>query len=532
MRKFIYCILITMLGACAQQVAPTGGPKDETPPKVLKCIPDSFTTHFPTKIGNHILIRFDEFIQVKDAQQIIISPPIQGKATEYLVKGKVLDIKLNDSLQSDKTYTINFANAITDNHEYKPLENYSYVFSTGNSIDSSSISGMIKNAFTLKPEKDIYVGLYKAASTQDTMLLKEPLYFTKTRENGSFKINYLPNGKFFVLAFKKEGGGLRYQKTNETAYLPFPIELNNQEVAVSNLYLFKPYQYKKNKLLDAKFSAQGLMKLAVYRSENLKIKSKVGDSIIWKKNRTELGTDSIDVFIQSKDKDSIEFEIICSDTSYFIKKYRSNKLKFNEFKISSTISKLKPKSKISIQTNNPIYKLNNDKIKFYIDTNLIKNNIFKIDSGLFSISNSQNTKEDETYKIVLGDSAITDMYGQYNKKQELRLEVRDQKESGNLILHVDHYKRAYPSIVQLVDEEDHIKETAVLHADTTYSFSYLEPGTYRIKVLFDSNRNGVWDRGELDKAILPEQVYYYPEKIGVRAYWDIEQTMDLSLAGE
>ena len=73
MKGFLKVISIVFLG-CAQQVAPTGGPKDVTPPEVLEEIPANLSAQFN---GNVIEIKFDEFVQIKSAaEQVVISPPM------------------------------------------------------------------------------------------------------------------------------------------------------------------------------------------------------------------------------------------------------------------------------------------------------------------------------------------------------------------------------------------------------------------------------------------------------------------------
>ena len=55
-------------------------------------------------------------------------------------------------------------------------------------------------------------------------------------------------------------------------------------------------------------------------------------------------------------------------------------------------------------------------------------------------------------------------------------------------------------------------------------FFYLNPGRYYLRLFYDRNGNGRWDTGDYDKGLQPEEVYYFPQAIDVRANWDIEQT--------
>ena len=47
------------------------------------------------------------------------------------------------------------------------------------------------------------------------------------------------------------------------------------------------------------------------------------------------------------------------------------------------------------------------------------------------------------------------------------------------------------------------------------------------KYIIDSNKNGSWDEGNYRKGIQPEKAFYIPDNLILRAYWDVEQSLDL-----
>src|ERR1035437_3316885 len=131
--KIIFlAVSYSFLVSCAQMVAPTGGPPDKTPPKVLKYTPDSAAVNFDRK---QIRILFDEFVQLVDMnKQLIISPPMQTQP-DIRVKGKSLIISIHDTLAPNTTYAFNFGSSIADVNEKNILPNFQYIFSTGSFID-------------------------------------------------------------------------------------------------------------------------------------------------------------------------------------------------------------------------------------------------------------------------------------------------------------------------------------------------------------------------------------------------------------
>ena len=62
--------------------------------------------------------------------------------------------------------------------------------------------------------------------------------------------------------------------------------------------------------------------------------------------------------------------------------------------------------------------------------------------------------------------------------------------------------------------------------EKSLTFKNLKPGKYKIRVLIDSNDDGVWSPGNMLKQIEPEPVYIHPEMLIIRADW--ETSLDLT----
>ncbi len=148
-KHVVQLLILLMLGvSCAKPVAPTGGPKDVSPPEIVKTSPPNLSTKFT---GNEIVLNFNEFISLKDINsQLIISPPIK-ELPEFRTKGKSLVIKFKESWRNETTYNIFLGDAIVDITEGNSLSGYKFTFSTGEVLDSMIINGNILNAFNLTP---------------------------------------------------------------------------------------------------------------------------------------------------------------------------------------------------------------------------------------------------------------------------------------------------------------------------------------------------------------------------------------------
>ena len=54
------------------------------------------------------------------------------------------------------------------------------------------------------------------------------------------------------------------------------------------------------------------------------------------------------------------------------------------------------------------------------------------------------------------------------------------------------------------------------------NIKYLLPGTYKARIIMDSNVNKKWDTGDYFKKLQPEKVLYFYEDVIIRANWDTE----------
>jgi len=184
--------------SCAQVVPLTGGDKAVTPPKVVSSSPENKSVNFHEKM---IVIKFDEFIQLKNLSQQLIISPVMDEVPKITVKGKELIIKIESDLEENTTYNFNFGQAIVDLHESNPLPNFKYVFSTGAILDSLTYSGKVADAFDLDPVEKVNVMLYK--DLEDSIpLISQPYYLALTDKSGNYSLSNLAAGTYRVFALK------------------------------------------------------------------------------------------------------------------------------------------------------------------------------------------------------------------------------------------------------------------------------------------------------------------------------------------
>lgn len=209
--KLFLWLYLLFLTACANQVAPTGGPKDETPPKVTKTSPPDLSTRFT---GKEIVLSFDEFIKLKDINnQLIISPPLK-ETPNFKTRGKSLVVEFKEPFRQETTYNVFFGDAIVDITEENPIPGYKFTFSTGDILDSMNVKGKLINAFNLTPVKGAYVMLYD--SIYDSVPYKQiPYYVSRTNDKGEFELTNLRNIPYKIFALTDANANYRYDMPSE-----------------------------------------------------------------------------------------------------------------------------------------------------------------------------------------------------------------------------------------------------------------------------------------------------------------------------
>ena len=257
--SLIYGMVISSVG-CAQIGAPTGGPKDTIPPRLVKAVPELNSTNFNS---NKITLTFDEYVQVQEVQNnLLVSPlPVINPIVDY--KLKTVTVKLKDSLLPNTTYTINFGNAIRDNNENNPLKNFTYVFSTGNRIDSLVFRGKVIIAETGKADSTLIAMLYRNLD-DSAVRTKRPDYMAKLNGEGNFTFTHLSAGRYKVYGLKDGDGGKTYNaKTEMFAFANAPVMVSSNTLPVT-LYASAEEKENHNPVTSALTKASASNKKLVY----------------------------------------------------------------------------------------------------------------------------------------------------------------------------------------------------------------------------------------------------------------------------
>jgi len=210
-KKNIFFLIIIIFSGCAQIGTLTGGEKDTEAPKFVKSNPTNRGRNFS---GDKITITFDEFFVTDNLKSIFLSSPPLLKKPNFKIKRKSLLVKLNEKLKDTTTYTFLFGNAIKDYHEGNKINDFRFVFSTGEKLDTMEVSGRIIDAKTHKGQEDLLVMLYNNYN-DSTPIKEKPYYIAKTDSAGKFNINFIKPGKYRIFALKDNDANLNFNLPSE-----------------------------------------------------------------------------------------------------------------------------------------------------------------------------------------------------------------------------------------------------------------------------------------------------------------------------
>ncbi len=520
-----------LIVSCAKKGSITGGEKDEIPPKFVKASPPNFSTNFS---ANEIRIYFDEFIKLDDPQkQIIISPPMDPKPsiTPLGSANNYIKIKFLDTLLENTTYSINFGESIVDNNEGNPNPFFRYVFSTGNSLDSLSIQGVVRDALEKEADPFITVALYEVDSTYtDSIVFSEvPRYITNTLDSINFNLDNIREGSYKLIALKDATTDYKYQpKQDKIGFYEKVVTLPADTANIFTINLFKevldfkalkPKQTSKNSFV---FGYEGEV-------DSMKVNI-VSNTPKDYEYRTFFDTkkDTLHYWFKPFFKtDSLIFEVAngknFKDTliGRFKDQYKDSLILSNNSKGSLPFNK-----EFTIFSNTPLDSIN-EKLISLTDKDTVKVPFsVQLDKTTNEATFQFERTESNSYKVQLLPEAVKDFIGNVNDTINFNFRTKKLADYGTIFLTLQNAKE-FPILVQVTDEKGNFIAEKIANNLDTLVFDNLDPGKYNLRVIFDSNENGKWDTGNFLKGIQPEKVVYYPKVIEVRANWELKQTFIL-----
>ena len=134
------------------------------------------------------------------------------------------------------------------------------------------------------------------------------------------------------------------------------------------------------------------------------------------------------------------------------------------------------------------------------------------------------------YQLEIDSAAFESIYGIVNDKMKSTLKCKSEDEFGSLVVKIGGLPDSTTAIVQLLDKQDGVVKEARTQDDGSAEFYWLSEGKFYLRAFIDRNGNGIWDSGDFYKALQPEEMFYLPKVIEIKANWDITTEWNLNQA--
>lgn len=580
----IFIGIAYLLNSCANVASPTGGLYDEAPPRLLKSNPPSNALNVTRNI---IEFEFDENIKIeKPAEKVIITPP-QHNLPVIKAVGRKAVVELKDGLLPNTTYTIDFTDAIVDNNESNPLENFSHSFSTGDVLDTLAVSGIVLSARELEPSQGIYVGMH--TNLEDTAFTNVPFeIISRTDSRGRFTVRGLAPGEYKVFALKDDNRDYKYsspaetiafldsivipssmpavrqdttfvdsitidsvKSINYTRFIPDDLILRSFETGFKRKYREKHERNTREKL-SVFFAAPTEMSTFSLLQPSIE-----GDSD-WFTMERSLGNDTLslwitDTLISKQDTillkmdylrtDTLNRDVLATDTLRFLykeprqsrrerKEEEEEAPKITFMGVNHTIkSAHEVYAPIHLEFEYPVVDFDSSKVSLeHVVDSVFSKIPFKftadsINPRRFKVEHKWEPAE--KYRFRIDSASVHSIYGLWNNTLEQTFSVKDLDQYGNLLLSIHGLVDSVDAYVELLDKSDKPFRKVKVKNNEALIFD-LDPSQIYVRLFVDNNGDGEWTTGDYETKRQPEMVYYLPKAIEIRAYTDHEEDWNLN----
>jgi len=536
---------------CAKREFPSGGPIDVTPPQILEVFPADNSLN--VDLSATITITFSKPMDKEKTGQSIFITPVPDTPFKLRWKKNSLTLEPSKPLEKDKTYVINIGTNAQDMHNNKLEKSYGFAFSTGQKLDSGSISG--RAFFQSKPEKGVSIWTYPLSKNKDPdPEVDKPEYATLSDQNGEYTLSYLANDAYRLFAVKDLNNDLLWEPDKEplgvttrdlnltqetTLFSNVDFELVLRDTTAPQLVGCQSLDKRDVRLeFDELMSTRGL-----YEKENYRILS---DSVSGESLSVELvytkGEDYRKVYLLTDEMSRRKYKVTVQNLT----DPYGNKLdqKYSEFVFDGTESV--DKSPLKIDSTYPgagdaNIPLDAQIILFFEKppetTSFEKGFLLKDTTGQkvegsllwktpasLSFSPSKILQGKMKYQLTL--EKIADLWGNAFADTSFKLVFTtvDPDTLSSISGRVENLSQNKAEIV--IDlkkmEKPELSYEKRLREPGDFKFESVFPGKYNLKAYLDLNGNGILDLGKPFPFEPAEPEIFYPDTLNLRPRWETE----------
>jgi len=189
---------------------------------------------------------------------------------------------------------------------------------------------------------------------------------------------------------------------------------------------------------------------------------------------------------------------------------------------------LNPNKTLKLTFGIPVESIDQSKITLLEDSVANTNfTLVKDTADFLSYNFNYAWRANTIYEIKFAAGAFTAIFNTKNKEFTKKFELAKRDDYGTLKLKIVTPEPNKQYVLEVINEAKAIVNTLVVAKDTTVTFANYRAGKYFIRVIYDNNKNGQWDTGNVRQGIQPEKIYNESKELSIRANWDRNETITL-----
>ena len=525
--------------SCAAIMLPPGGPKDETPPELVKVTPSDGTTYFE---GGKVELLFSEYLDESSFERAITILPLLSQKPEIIFKGNRLIIYFPDSLSLNQTYIISISRDLSDEHKVKLSQGIQVAFSTGPQIDRGLISGLVDY------EKDASLNLWKIQNKNDSLAFYKriPDYVIDASNEGFYEFKFLSPGQYRIAAVDRLVAGTPIIPDRFVYGLSWVsnIELGSQD-NIRNVNIKIPKMLGGIKMINAE-SMQGSWGRITF-SESI-------GSLINEIQLKIIGEDSLNqasnLFEDPNDNKKIYF-LLDSTVNGSVSLQLDETRKWNSTLIEPGSIQLNMRHSIdttdlTIMQPNSKYRLNPEEMnvkplkiifsnlveqsKDKYSINLLKDSVnipysLKWDSPIvLNLLPHENWEAQTNYELQLLSKDFPPAFGRALKDSltSINFKTSDYQGFGNLIIKtiIEQEENIVAKLEKM--EKPYSTFRSVVNLDGETVLDQIPEGNYSLTFFQDTDNSMQYSYGTIDPYEASEWFYNFQDTVKIRSNWDIE----------
>jgi hypothetical protein len=212
---------LAVVAGCANPVPPSGGPRDQTPPRIATSRPAAEATDVSR--GRTVRIAFSEYVDRESLREALTVTPAPGGRLTFDWSRRSVEITFPERFRDNTTYLLTIDKALTDLRNVELEQPITLAFSTGAQIDQGRLAGRVVGNRRGQGREGVDVYAYAAAAADSVRLPGAPLYRTQTGPEGTFQFEYLSEKqRYYVVALRDRNRNYRGGPLEAFAVPPRP----------------------------------------------------------------------------------------------------------------------------------------------------------------------------------------------------------------------------------------------------------------------------------------------------------------------